>query len=283
LEPALELGEAPKPAMVAGAEQTALQQKPAAGELLEVPEDTGAAGGPTSRRPRELLPAQTHERSVNWALILGVGGLVFVVLLVVGLTMAALFLPRLTEKSEGPPPTKEEMSTTQPHPAARPARGAGMAIPLGGPGVGQAAPEITGEDLDGQPLKLSDYRGKVVVLVFWADSSKPCREAYPFQRRMVQRLEGRPFVLLGINRDGDREHAKQVVRDEHLTWRSWWDGGPRGGPIGRRWFLKDGGLPTTYVLDSKGVIRVKKEGVPQDALLDQTIDALLAEVPRGDR
>jgi peroxiredoxin len=216
---------------------------------------------------------------VNWPLILGSGCLVAVVFLVVGLVAAALFIPRLTERAETPPPTVQETSSPERPPGRFPLRP--MMLPLAGPGIGDQAPEISGEDLDGFAFKLSDFHGRVVVLVFWADSSPLCRESYPLERRLVQRLDKQPFVLLGINRDADREHAKQVLRNEHLSWRSWWDGGQRIGPISRRWFIRN--VPTTFVLDSKGVIRLKSEGMPAAAVLDQTVDDLLREVPQAKR
>jgi peroxiredoxin len=276
--PALELGEDPKSTLLPGTAPAASSKAPPAGELLELPDPVSEPAGRAPGRPLELLPSETDGPAVNWALILGVGGLLAMVLLVVSLTMAALFIPRLTEKSAAPPPSDpEETQTTRPRPARPPMVGP-MAIPIGGAVVGRPAPEIEGEDLDGKRFKLSEYHGKVVVLVFWADTSAASREAYAFQRRLVQRRDGQPFVLLGVNRDQDREHAKQVVRNDNLTWRSWWDGGQRGGLIGRIWGIKE--LPTTYVLDPKGVIRFKTEGSPPEAEVDRIIDDLLRGVPR---
>ena len=53
--------------------------------------------------------------------------------------------------------------------------------------VGKPAPEIEGVDLDGKPSKLSDYRGKVVVLVFWGSWCGPCMEQVPHERDLAER------------------------------------------------------------------------------------------------
>jgi thiol-disulfide isomerase/thioredoxin len=121
--------------------------------------------------------------------------------------------------------------------------------------VGRVAPDIDGEDLDGKKFKLSDHRGQVVVLDFWANWCGFCREMYPLERRLVEQLKGRPFALLGVNCDDDRAEIKKVVDKEKLNWRSWWDGGDSR-KISRPWQVNS--FPTLYVLDHKGVIRYKK-------------------------
>ena len=138
--------------------------------------------------------------------------------------------------------------------------------------VGKVAPEITGDDLDGAPLKLSDYRGKVVVLNFWASWCGPCMQSVPHEQALVKRLEGKPFVLLGFNGDDDRETASRVAQREGMNWRSWWDRG-RHATIIRRWNVV--GWPTTYVLDAQGVIRYKDVRGQE---LDEATDALIKEI-----
>jgi thiol-disulfide isomerase/thioredoxin len=67
--------------------------------------------------------------------------------------------------------------------------------------VGMTVPEIEGEDLDGIPFKLSDYRGKVVMLDFWGHWCPPCRAMYGHEQELTQDLSDQPFVLLGVNSD----------------------------------------------------------------------------------
>ena len=93
----------------------------------------------------------------------------------------------------------------------------------------------------------------------------------PHERSLVKRLEGKPFVLLGIDCDTSKENLKKVEEKNKITWRSWFDG--RGGPISDKWNIRY--LPTIYVLDAKGVIRYKDV---RDKELDEAVDALLKEV-----
>ena len=96
---------------------------------------------------------------------------------------------------------------------------------------------------------------------------------YPHERSLVKRLEGKPFALLGINSDQNRDQLKDVLKKEEITWRSWWDGGNTNGPIATKWNVY--GWPTIYVLDDKGVIRYKNV---RGEAMDKAVNALLAEM-----
>ena len=96
---------------------------------------------------------------------------------------------------------------------------------------------------------------------------------YPHERSLVKKLQGKPFVLLGVNSDEDRQKLKKVIEKEHITWRSWWDGG--GGPIETAYNI--GHHPTIYVLDASGVIRYTDIG---GKALEDAVEKLLEETEK---
>jgi len=101
---------------------------------------------------------------------------------------------------------------------------------------------------------------------------------YPHERSLVKRLADKPFALLGINSDQDREELKKAMQKEHITWRSWWNGGSTTGQIAKTWNVHR--WPTIYVLDAQGVIRYK---AVRGEAMDKAVNALLKEVEEGRR
>ena len=96
---------------------------------------------------------------------------------------------------------------------------------------------------------------------------------YPHERSLVKRLNGKPFALLGVNSDRDREKIRETVKEKGLTWRSFWNGGSTRGPISTKWNVR--GWPTIYVLDSKGKIRFKGA---RGKKMDEAVNTLLEEM-----
>ena len=94
---------------------------------------------------------------------------------------------------------------------------------------------------------------------------------YPHGRSLVGNLAGKPFVLLGINSDRDRDELKITLMKEQITWRSWWDESIDG-RIHTAWQVTE--RPAIYLLDAQGTIRHKNI---QPENITAAINALLAE------
>jgi len=156
-------------------------------------------------------------------------------------------------------------------------------------GIGATPPDLVGKDLDGKPLKLSDFRGKVVLVVFWGTWCGPCMAAVPEHVELLQKHANKPFAVVGITSDRDRAAAKKIGIEKRMTWQSWWDGGSNHGPIATKWNVS--GWPTNYLLDATGTIRYKgdmlrassvrrnaKGEFEQYRLLDDFADQLVNEL-----
>ena len=141
--------------------------------------------------------------------------------------------------------------------------------------IGRRAPEIVGKDIHGKPMRLSDYRGKVVVLDFGSHRScGVCRQYYPDLRSLVVAHKEKPFALLGISVDDDINDLKALAEKGENNWPIWWDGVNEEGPIASQWIIRS--MPTFFVLDPKGVIRNK--GFIQPNEIEATVDMLLKEM-----
>lgn len=95
---------------------------------------------------------------------------------------------------------------------------------------------------------------------------------FPHERSLVKRMEGRPFALIGVNSDDNKDFIAEQNKKHEVTWRSFWCGkeGPSG-PIPSKWNVR--GWPTLYFIDHKGVI--VKKNVRGEAAIDKLIDELV--------
>ena len=145
-------------------------------------------------------------------------------------------------------------------------------------GLGKKAQAIDGKDLDGQPLKLSDHKGKVVLLVFWASWCKPCMEELPHEIKLMKRFQERPFALVGVNGDDELDAANDAVKKAGIPWRSIADGKRGNGRIAEAWAVAE--WPTVYVIDHTGVIRESRR---RGKRLDRPLEALITEAEKAVR
>ncbi len=123
---------------------------------------------------------------------------------------------------------------------------------------GATTPEISGADHEGIPFKLSDYREKHIILVFWGEWCHGCHGLQPVLAELATRFAGRPLAILGVNTD-DPPTAKKSLAASTLPWRCWLDGSTSG-PITSEWNLRH--FPTIYLIGPDGVILEKDPSLP---------------------
>jgi thiol-disulfide isomerase/thioredoxin len=98
-------------------------------------------------------------------------------------------------------------------------KGNGAGKAPGNLGKGDAAPEWTLKDADGKEHKLSDYKGKIVLLDFWATWCPPCRQAMPGVQRIHEKFKGQPVVVIGVNTsEGPGKDPAKYMKEHDFTY-----------------------------------------------------------------
>ncbi len=121
--------------------------------------------------------------------------------------------------------------------------------------VGQQAPVFSGTALDGSSVRLEEYRGKVVLLNFWATWCAPCVAEIPFLLKMQKRFGKTDFVVLWISGDYERQALEDMVAGRKLPGPQIFDGKGMDGPIPALYNVQE--WPRNFLLDPQGMILAK--------------------------
>jgi peroxiredoxin len=113
---------------------------------------------------------------------------------------------------------------------------------------GRMAPEIKLPDANGDTVRLSSLRGKVVLIDFWASWCGPCRRSNKHMRSIYTKYKDKGFEILGISTDDSKNDWKRAVKEDKITWLQVID----VLNVAYAWHVSY--LPTTYLIDKKGRI-----------------------------
>ena len=145
--------------------------------------------------------------------------------------------------------------------------------------VGKVAPDFQLPDLNDKEIRLSDYRGKVVFLNFWATWCKPCREEMPSMEVLYKNFEKDGLVILAVSIDRvtTKKEIPPFVKSLNLTFPvlvdSW-------GQTDKRYKLM--GVPETYIIDREGTLREKVIG-PRDWTRLDNLQILTQLIKQGSK
>jgi peroxiredoxin len=121
--------------------------------------------------------------------------------------------------------------------------------------IGTTAPNFTLKSASGKNLKLSEYRGKVVLLNFWATWCGPCREEIPQLNKLQRKFKSGGFTVLGVNIDRNHAPAKVLARKLRVRFPILFD----SNKAVSRLYQVDA-MPNTVIIDRNGVIRFVHRG-----------------------
>jgi len=108
-------------------------------------------------------------------------------------------------------------------------------------------PDFTLSTPDGKKISLSDFRGKIVFLNFWASWCTPCREEMPSMQKLYQEFKNKNFVVLAVNVKDRKQDAVNFVKEMKINYPIAMDPEGQVGLLYGAW-----GLPTTYLIGPKG-------------------------------
>nr|WP_254802516.1 TlpA disulfide reductase family protein [Kitasatospora sp. SUK 42] len=140
------------------------------------------------------------------------------------------------------------------------------------------APDISGVTLDGNPVKLSDYRGKVVVLNVWGSWCGPCRGEAKSLQAVSEKYKDQGVQFLGINtRDPDKNNAVRFEEEQGVTFPSLYD--PAGTQLLKfsKGSLNPQSIPTTLIVDRDGKLAARALGGTTDDALESILQPVVAE------
>lgn len=147
-------------------------------------------------------------------------------------------------------PAKTEVTVTGPAATTQPAE-----TPVPVLKVGDAAPPFTLGDIDNKPVSLSDFAGKKVIINMWILNCHGCEEELPYLQEFWDKWKGQGVALIGINNTNSIALVRSYASSKKLQFPLLVDTGRRLNPS-----YAITGVPTTFFIDEKGIIRAIKDG-----------------------
>jgi peroxiredoxin len=128
--------------------------------------------------------------------------------------------------------------------------------------VGKPFATFSEKDLDGRPLDLAAYKGKVVLVDFWATWCGPCVQELPNVVAAYQKYHSQGFEVIGISLDKDRDALTAFIKSHQMTWPQYFDGRGWENKLAQAYGIQS--IPATFLLDGEG--RIVAKGLRGEAL-----------------
>lgn len=117
---------------------------------------------------------------------------------------------------------------------------------------GAQFPDFNEKDVTGKPLSIADYKGKVVMIDFWATWCPPCRGEVPNVVATYQKYHDKGFEIIGVSLDQDQQKLLDFTKQNNMTWRQYFDGQGWGNALAVKYGIQS--IPMTFLLDGNGKI-----------------------------
>jgi peroxiredoxin len=137
---------------------------------------------------------------------------------------------------------------------------------------GSAFPDFNEKDLNGKPLSVANYRGKILLLDFWATWCGPCVGELPNVLKTYEKHHPQGFEIIGISLDQDEKQLTKFLAQKNIPWQQYFDGKGWENKLASKYGVES--IPATFLLDAKGKILGKD--LRGEALEDAVTQALAA-------
>ena len=136
--------------------------------------------------------------------------------------------------------------------------------------IGKPVPDFSATDLDGKPISLEQYRGKIVLLDFRATWSGPCLEDTPNVKKVYDDYKDQGFDIIGISLDNDEKMLRDHLKKHEIPWRQVYSGKRWDSPIAQQYGIRN--LPSGWLIDKDGtLISQQASGVMLEHLVSEAV------------
>ena len=132
-------------------------------------------------------------------------------------------------------------------------------------------PDFSATDLDGKPISLEQYRGKVVLLDFRAIWSGLCLEDTPNVKKVYDTYKDKGFDIIGISLDNDEKSLRNYLKEHKIPWRQVYSGKRWDSPIAQQYGIRN--IPTGWLIDRDGtLISQQASGILLERLVSEAVN-----------